>query len=434
MKGAFSIAALWLGLLVAALPVCAAVPELVVQEEGLRVIDTVELLRNGLYWWSASFCTETANRGGASYQTYSDQRFVSTTATLYNAPPGSSGGFKAGDTLETGMVLAEKPSGQRGALLPDCGYGGHFVRDDEAFYYTKDRQLYRKSLTSAAPAPGESINQLSFDTTRTPVVADGVLFVTDTELWSYVQDVPNYRTAILRTSKRGTTVPQTVLTLTGVGVSNFTLADIRGTDGNYLRSEILLLQPGGQLYRAVIFGSVQLIRTGVSDFAVRDESYLPPSGGFGVSLRRYGTTLYMALGNLNTPQGDGRLLGFDLNPGGRAEFVEFNPGPAFRVTSVAVDKARIFLTRTPVQISGQPNSDLLRRGAPADPTSFNVGDSDYATIAVSREFRSLRSTGRLVYFAHGNTVQRLSANAPAINLDFEAFGLEVTQGIQNMNN
>lgn len=47
---------------------------------------------------------------------------------------------------------------------------------------------------------------------------------------------------------------------------------------------------------------------------------------------------------------------------------------------------------------------------------------------------SWRSTGRLVYFTHGNTVQRLSVNAPAINVDFEAFGIEVTQAVQNMNN
>ena len=43
--------------LVSGLSSRAAVPELVIQEPGLRTIDTVELFRNGLYWWTSSSCS-----------------------------------------------------------------------------------------------------------------------------------------------------------------------------------------------------------------------------------------------------------------------------------------------------------------------------------------------------------------------------------------
>jgi hypothetical protein len=444
---------LLLPLFIAALSTPAAVPELIVSEGALRTIDTVELIRNGVYWWTSSACTETANLGGASYVAYADPRLISATAGHYTSLGGSSGGFKPGDIFETGLSLKDRTSGLRGSLLPDCGYGAYFVRDDEAFYYTKNRELFRKPLTSSALAPGEPLRfRLGFGNaasipnsgqvgtesviiTLPPVSADGVLFATDTELFSYSADLPANTLTVNRTKKSGTTTVREVVTIPGVSLRKFAIADVQDTSGNYFGSELILLTPDGRLYRVGIAGGVpQLIRTGVSDFALRNETYRTSGGGGGIVLNRkvHTTTLYMAMGNPITLQGNGRLLGIDLNAGARAEFVEFDAGASFRVTSVAVDGKRIFLTRTPT--SGQGNSDLLRRNAPSDTSAFNAGDLDYVTIAITREFRSLRSSGKLVYFAHVNTVQRISADAPAIRLDFQAFAIEVTQGMQNLNN
>lgn len=407
-----------------------AEPQLVVREDALRAIDTVELFQNGLYWWTASACSETPNLGGASYIAYSDPRLVSSTATRYTSLRGSSGGFKPGDIFDPGISIADRISGLKGVLLPECGYGAHFVRDDEAFYYAKDRQLHRKPLNALSVSPGEPIRFVA-GIRLLPVGADGVLFASDQELWSYAADLAGNTLTVQRTRKRGTTTVQDVLTLPGVSLRKFGIADIQDRDGGYFGSELILLTPDGRLYRSGLSGNPRLIGTGVSDFALRNETYLSV-GNLGLTVKRRATTLYIALGNAVTHQGDGRLLGLDLTPGARGEFVEHNAGAAFRITSVAVDKDRIYLTRTPQ--SNLAHSDLMRRNAPAETTLFNVGDPDYAVIATAREFRSLRSSGRLVYFAHGNTVQRLRADAPPIELDFEAFGIEVTQAVQNLNN
>jgi hypothetical protein len=417
--------------LLASLPLQAAVPELVVREEALRTIDTVELFRNGLYWWTSSACSgDVIHLGGAAYIAYSDPRLTSSAANHYNSIRGSSGGFKPGDIYELGVSISDRISGLKGVLLPDCGYGASFVRDDEAFYYAKNRGLYRKPLTAFASAPGSPIN-FAVGIRLVPVPADGVLFATDAELWSYSADLQNNRLTVNRTRKRGTTPVSEVVTIPGVSLRKFALADIQDRNGVYGGSELIMLTPDGRLYRAgVAGGNPQLIRTGVSDFAFRDETYQAP-GNLGLTVKRHATTLYIALGNPLTLLGDGQLLGLDLTPGARGEFVEYRAGVGFRVTSIAVDKYRIFLTRTPA--SGQANSDLLSRSAPAEPTLLNLGDPDYGTIGLTREFRSLRSSGRLVYFAHGNTVQRIAANAPRIEVDFETLGLEATQGIQNLN-
>ncbi len=131
-----------------ALPNRAAEPEIIVREEALRAIDTVELFRNGVYWWTASACTETPNLGGAAYLACADPRLISSTANRYSSLRGSSGGFKPGDIFDPGLSVPARISGLKGMLLPDCGYGAHFVRDDEAFYYAKNRQLHRKPLNA----------------------------------------------------------------------------------------------------------------------------------------------------------------------------------------------------------------------------------------------------------------------------------------------
>ena len=410
----------------------AAEPELVVREAGLQGIDMVELFRNGLYWWSSSAngCTELSVPGGAGYRAYTDHRSFAALASAYTSIGGSAGGFKAGDLVEGGLPLADHPSLQKGILTPNCDYGAYFVRDDEAFYYAQGRALYRKPLTFAAEAAGEPIRaqgRIGYY----PVQADGVLWVNDTEVWSYLADFKANNLTIYRTGKQGITQITSMVTLPGVSVKKFMIADVQALNGNYFTSLLIMLSPDGKLYQAAPFGTPVLMRQGVTDFAVRNETYRGVSGPFGIGLPTHATRIYAALGNPITYQGSGMLLNLSLTAGS-SDLVEFDAGANFRITSVAVDKDRIFMTRSPKTGGGAP--DLLRRRAPANASLFNLGDPDYATIALNREFRSLRTTGRLVYFAHGNSVQRIGTDAPAIQLDFAAYGIEVTQGVQDLNN
>ncbi len=221
-----------------------ATPEVLVREEALRVIDTVELFRNGLYWWTSSACSETPNSGGAAYLAFSDPRRINATLSGHQFFQGYLGGFRPGDLFEPGLPLDTKISGLKGVLPPDCGYGAHFVRDDEAFYYAHGRALFRKPLNALIATAGEPI-MFEVGLNRFPVTSDGVLFVTDTELWSYAADPVANTLALQRTGKRGRTEVRDVLVLPGVSIRKFTLVDIQGTDGSYSGSELILLTPDG---------------------------------------------------------------------------------------------------------------------------------------------------------------------------------------------
>ncbi len=141
-----------------------------------------------------------------------------------------------------------------GHAPPGLRLGGYFVRDDETFYYTKNRTLYRKSLTASAFAAGEPIT-VRGRFLPVPVIADGVLFATDTELWSYVFDIPGNTLTVFRTRKKGFSSKfEDVLTLPGLSMKKFALVDVVGTDGNPLTSELVLLTMDGRLYRSPLWG------------------------------------------------------------------------------------------------------------------------------------------------------------------------------------
>ena len=212
----------------------AAEPELLVREAGLQAIDTVELFRNGLYWWSSSAngCSELSIPGGAGYRAYSDHRLLATVASGYSSIYGSAGGAKAGDLVDGGLPLGDHPSLQQGILLPGCEYGAYFVRDDEAFYYAQGWALYRKPLAFAANAPGEVVRTMEF-ISYVPVQADGVLWVSDNEVWSYAADLKANTLTINRTWKSPITDIRPVITLPGVSVRKFMIADVVAIDGSY---------------------------------------------------------------------------------------------------------------------------------------------------------------------------------------------------------
>ena len=419
-----------LGLLLG-VPAQGAAPEVVAREGGLRTIDTVELFRNGVYWWTSSACSETANPGGAGGLAYSDSRLISSAASRYRSIRGSAGGFQPGDVFDPGLPITDRVAGLRGFLAPGCEYGAHFVRDDDAFYYAEARTLRRKPVSALGVGTGEPITFL-VGIRRFPVTADGVLYATDTELWSYVADRGANTLTVQRTRKRGTTDVHEIMTLPGLALRKFGLADVWALDGSHSGTESILLTPDGRLYRAGVTGeNLRLIRTGVSDFAWRDEVYtVRREAGF--EEKRRATTLYVAVGNPLTLEGGSRVLALDLTPGGRGEFLEYAPGPGYRVASVAVDRQHIFVTRT--LADGGAGSELMRRRAPAEPSLVDLGDPEYVPVGAGYEFRSLRSSGRQVYFAHENTVRRLPVDAAPMLFDFEAFAVEATQAIQDLNN
>jgi hypothetical protein len=413
-------------LLVAAPRVQADDPAVILTDPSLQSIETVELFRSGLYWWRDGNCSlEFGHAGGASYRQFSNLRLG-----IGGSLSAEGGGFQAGGALQAGLFTGEFPSKETGALAPDCAYGGYFVRDDEAFYYAVGRSLYRKSLTLPPAADGVTVNT-TVGPNIVPIGADGALAIDGPTLWSYFANGDG--TMNVNTSgKSGIVLVQQRFTVLGAGVKKFALVNVKNANGTQLRRSALLLTQEGDLYEFNTDSGAPptLLRAGVNDFAVRNESFLNPQ----LELR-YATVVYAAHGHPVTYTGVGMLVSVDLVTGNA--IVEFDTGSLdFQITSVAVDDAHIFITRTPVDgpgVPGQPHSDLLRRYAPANPGG--IVDPDYESITLlQREYRSLRSDGQWLFFAHGNTVQKISTSAPAVVLDYAALGLEVTQGIQDFNN
>lgn len=405
----------------------AADPAIVLQDPAIPYIETVELFRSGLYWWSGGRCGgDFGYAGGASYRTFSNMRLTVGGPLDVSIKALNRGGFQPGGQLEAGLFTGTYPTTESSILPAGCDYGAYFVRDDEAFYYAASGSLYRKPLSWDRFAPGITIDTV-LGLNRFPVPADGALAVDGPTLWFYTRN-ENGSLSINNCGKTGTVLVTHRFSVTSGGVEKFGLFDIKDANGHVLRTSAILLTFEGELYEFDTSkpNPPQLLHRGVSDFAVRDE-------GLRIGVRlQHATILYVAVGHPVTNSGNGALLSFDLTAGGIVE--QFNTGTHdLQITSVAVDSSRIFITRTPFGPNMQSQSELLRENAPAYDGA--IISPEWASITrMRREYRSLRSDGSWLYFAHANTIQSIETGAPRVDLDFQAMGIEVTQGIQNLNN
>ncbi len=206
---------------------------------------------------------------------------------------------------------------------------------------------------------------------------------------------------------------------------------------------LVLLANDGSVWKYVLDPAIQrpgptFVANNVTDIAVREETH-DVSGPIFIQLR-HTSVIYAATGaNLSNNRGSGKLVAFDLGNG--STYTDYDTRDInLQITGVAVDSDRIFLTQTPVTPGSGlfasrldlPNSQLLRRGAPSNGSFFGV--TDYATIAVQQEGRNLRSDRQWLYWANGNQIRKIKTDAPALELDYRAIGLEAVQTVQDYNN
>jgi hypothetical protein len=209
---------------------------------------------------------------------------------------------------------------------------------------------------------------------------------------------------------------------------------------------LFVLTFDGLIYSYVLSPSIQdpgpfLFASNGTDMAARAEVNLIRGGGIGGILRQQSTTaLYVTTGvNLGSDRLSGRLVRFDLFAGGSA--THYDSGDVnLQLTGVAVDADHLFITRTPIKPGSGlfgpgldlANSQVLRKGDPANGSLFGI--TDFTTIAIQQEGRNLRSDDQWVYWASGNQLFKIHTDAPELQLDYKAVGLEAVQTIQDFNN
>src|SRR5207302_1394837 len=101
-----------------------------------------------------------------------------------------------------------------------------------------------------------------------------------------------------------------------------------------------------------------------------------------------------------------------------------------------------FITRTPLRFTGgifgnwvydPANAQIMAKNSPARTGLFSGGDT-FQSIVLQQEGRNLRSDGQWLYYAHQNLIRRIKTDAPAVQLDYAAVGLEAIQVVQTYSN
>ena len=205
------------------------------------------------------------------------------------------------------------------------------------------------------------------------------------------------------------------------------------TLGNATFHYLVILLENGALYRyALETGSVKLIMSGVTEFALHNQSVF--LGG----LRRhiFATESTFNPGRFATPGRLWRIDAIDLND----KEVLYEADLQNQIVSVAVDPGTsTFLSPRNIYIAeasldctgifcGLGNVSIKRNTIPA---SNKAAWAENVIVNDNGGYR-LRSNGEWLYFFSVDKMFRISTDAEPIQFDLEAHGLEVVQAVQNM--
>lgn len=390
----------------AALLLRAAVPVTIYQESGGVVSQEpaqyVGTSYGSVYWW----------RFGSAASEFR----ASAVLRWQIAPPLNFRSIKQphGTTTQT---VVDEPAGLSSA-----------TRDDTYFYYIYANKLYRKPINAAASDSAIEIPPTGFEpanfTLDTVAFWQGLLYYTfDAKLSSGVQQFalwtynPTNQQRQFRFVANGPPIrrmlfftyhPSTALGRAGATSDGLFLL---GSDGSLMRHDM-----GSS-------SQVTTLNTAIVDFALQNRASLLPIA--------YSTTLY-AVKQVPTSGGPfGGTLNalFALDPssgvGGQQALdssVPLSNQP--QVTGVAADSRYVFAA---VQTGATESLEAYDSQA-AKPAWYFIANSLPGPVT------SIVSDGTWLYFNDGVLVQKMATDAPPLDLDVQALGLEAVQTIQSLHN
>lgn len=354
-----------------------------------------ELYQNGLYWWSAGgVCT---------------------------------GEFPHDATFQLRNTLVSSTK----SLVKDCNVSRRAadnpVRDDTYSYFFQNGQLSRKALNAtlqdAAQALGSAPVLPGATSGSNLVIAEGNLY------WA-VFNAQNNNSTIYRMPADGSQAPTTVTTALRAITQ---LAWRRYTDANSQSQEALVwITDDARLFRYRIgsAGVAQELASSVADFALHTR----------VSLNSSVTSIYAAIGasTVSNDTAPGKVLQINIETG--AQSTVFNATDHDQVMAVGTDSnAGVFGATKNIYIAVASvscgdllcnfgNTSIHRHVLPANTSGWQL-------IVASGVNGNLRSDDQWLYFINGanQQIDRIKTDAPALELDVKADGVEIVQVVQSLN-
>lgn len=360
-------------------------------------INGFELYQNGLYWWSA---------GG-----------------------GCGGEFPHESTIRLRNTLGSSTK----SLVKDCTVSRRFadnaVRDDSYVYFFQNGQLSRKALNASQQDAAQALALAP----ALPAGAGGSnLVVAEGKLYWAVYNVQNNNSTIFRMPADGSQAP--VIVTTALRQID-KLAWRRYTDASSQSQEALIwITDDARLFRYRIgsAGVPQELASSVADFAIHTTFNLLSST----------TSLYAAIGadTVNSNTAPGKVLQINIDTG--AQSTVFNATGHDQVLAVGTDSAASLLLNAATKniyiavasvacgdlFCSFGNTSIHRHALPANVNGWQL-------IVASGVGGNLRSDDQWLYYVNGAGVQieRIKTDAPALELDLKADGVEIVQVVQSLN-
>lgn len=408
-----------------------AVSETIITDSTVSAISAFELYRNGIYWWKNGFTSgEFSETGVVAYTGFVTPALTDTAVT---GTSGVGGGFVKGGGIRAPFTLYESPSASNHYLIrDDYSVGMEALRDEAYAYYARGGILMRKALHLGPTDADEAITR--FNASGPPFYQNisglGVSHVEEGKI--YYWNASNGNVTLSQAEVSGGAVAVPIASFGGTALSKTMVTTVLNAGGDVAGKFFIVLTTDGRLYRIPFQTNTTatLISNGISDFAVRDEE-TGSSSPF--RLFDYVTKIYASTFSLSNTS-HGKLLG--INALTLSSNVEYDSGTnQVQVNSVACDTERIFISTADLNCGGlgcteSGTGNLVRR---YKPTSLFISPGVWGTIAVEKG-RNLRSNSQWIYFLSGNEIKKLRTDAPDLNLDLQARGLEVVQVVQDMNN
>lgn len=354
-----------------------------------------ELHQNGLYWWSA---------GGVC-----------------------SGEFPHDSTVRLRNTLVSSTK----MLVSDCNVSrrstDNVVRDDTYVYFFQNGQLSRKALNATEQ---DTAQALALAAVLPGGSSGSNLALAEGKLYWAVFNAQNNNSTILRMPADGSQAPTTVTT----ALREITqLAWRRYTDANSQSQEALVwITDDARLFRYRIgsAGVAQELASTVADFAIHTR----------VSLNNSVTSIYAAVGatNVSPNSTPGKVLQINIDSG--AQSTVYNATGHDQVTAVGTDSTtgvvsaakNIYIAVSSVSCGDLfcdfGNTSIHRHALPAS-------NSGWQLIVASGVNGNLRSDDQYLYYITGlgKQINRLKTDAPALELDIKADGVEIVQVVQSLN-
>jgi len=356
-----------------------------------------ELYQNGLYWWSA---------GGECGGEFPHDTTIRLRTTLSSSTKG---------------VVSDCTVSRRVADNP--------VRDGSYVYFFQDGQLSRKALNASEQDAAQALALAP----ALPLPGSGSnLVLAEDKLYWAVFNAQNNTSTIVRMPVDGSQAPTTVTTAQRQITK---LAWRRYTDSNSQSQEALVwLTNDARLFRYRIgsAGVAQELTSGVADFAIHTRFFLLNST----------TSIYAAIGTTSVANdtAPGKLLQINIETGNQSTV--FTATGHDQVMAVGTDSALGFALDAPTKniyiavasvscgelFCAFGNTSIHRHALPASPSGWQL-------IVASGVNGNLRSDDQWLYYITGSGTQidRIKTDAPALELDLKADGVEVIQVVQSLN-